>query len=185
MNKNGNKGVHLLLKLIKKAQKGNDKAFLELFQQYEQDLYKMAFIYVKNQNDALDVVQETAYKSFKSIKELKEPKYFKSWLIRIAISCSLDILRKRKKIVPLKPDFDEYISGVVDEDLTSGITLKGMIEELREEEKSVILLRFYQGMTLKEVSEILNIPLGTAKTILYRGLGKLRKDLEGDEANEQ
>jgi RNA polymerase sigma-70 factor, ECF subfamily len=174
-----------LLKLIKKAQKGNDKAFLELFQIYEHDLYRMAFTYVKNQNDAMDVVQETAYKSFKSIKELKEPKYFKSWLMRIAISCSLDILRKKKNVVPLKPDFEEYISGENNEDLTSEITLKDLIEELREEEKSVILLRFYQGMTIKEVSETLNIPLGSAKTILYRGLAKLKKDLKGDEAYEQ
>lgn len=174
-----------MLPLIKKAQRGNDKAFLELFQQYEQDLYRMAFIYVKNQSDALDVVQETAYKSFKSIKELKEPRYFKSWLIRIAISCSLDILRKREKVVPMKPDFEEFISEAVDADLTSEITLRELIEELREEEKSVILLRFYQGMTLKEVSETLNIPLGSAKTILYRGLAKLRKNLKGDDANEQ
>jgi RNA polymerase sigma-70 factor, ECF subfamily len=174
-----------LLSLIKKAQRGNDKAFLELFQQYEQDLYRMAYIYVKNQSDAMDVVQETAYKSFKSINELKEPKYFKSWLMRIAISCSLDILRKRKKVVPLKPDFEEFISGTVHEDLTSTITLRGLIEELREDEKSVILLRFYQGMTLKEVSETLNIPLGSAKTILYRGLAKLRSNLKGDDANEQ
>lgn len=164
---------------------GNDKAFLQLFQQYEQDLYRMAFIYVKNQNDALDVVQETAYKSFKSIKELKEPKYFKTWLLRIGISCSLDILRKRKNVVPLKPDFEEFLLGVVNEDLVSEIALKALIEELHEEEKSVILLRFYQGMTIKEISETLNIPLGTAKTILYRGLGKLRKDLKGDEAYEK
>ncbi|NKE06131.1 sigma-70 family RNA polymerase sigma factor [Mesobacillus selenatarsenatis] len=174
-----------MLSLIKKAQRGNAKAFLELFQQYEQDLYRMAYIYVKNENDALDVVQETAYKSFKSIKELKEPQYFKSWLIRIAISCSLDILRKRKKAVPLKPDFEEFISGAVHEDLTLEITLRGLIEELREEEKSVILLRFYQGMTLKEVSETLDIPLGSSKTILYRGLEKLRKKWKGDDACEQ
>jgi RNA polymerase sigma-70 factor, ECF subfamily len=174
-----------LLKLIKKAQKGNDKAFLELFQQYEQDIYRMAFIYVKNQNDALDVVQETACKSFKSIKHLKEPKYFKTWLMRIAISCSLDILNKRKKVVPMKPDFEQYTSGYINEDLTSEITLKGLIDDLREEEKSVVLLRFYQGMTLKEVSETLNLPLGTAKTILYRALTKLRNELKGDDAYEQ
>lgn len=140
---------------------------------------------MKNQNDALDVVQETAYKSFKSIKELKEPKYFKTWLMRIAISCSLDILRKRKNVLPLKPDFEENLSINNHEDLTSEITLKGIIEELQEEEKSVILLRFYQGMTLKEVSETLKIPLGTVKTILYRALAKLRKNLKGDEAYEQ
>lgn len=171
--------------LIKKAQKGNDKAFLTLFQEYEQDIYRMAYIYVKNQNDALDVVQETAYRSFKSIGTLKEPKYFKTWLMRIAISCSLDILRKRKNVVPLKPEFEEYLSDQVNEDIISEITLKDLIDQLDNNEKSVILLRFYQGLTLREVSETLQLPLGTAKTVLYRGLNKLRKNLKGDEASER
>jgi RNA polymerase sigma-70 factor, ECF subfamily len=171
--------------LIKKAQKGNDKAFLTLFQKYEQDIYRMAYIYVKNQNDALDVVQETAYRSFKSIGTLKEPKYFKTWLMRIAISCSLDILRKRKNVVQLKPEFEEYLSDQVNEDIISEITLKELIDQLDNNEKSVILLRFYQGLTLQEVSDTLQIPLGTAKTVLYRGLNKLRKNLKGDEANER
>jgi RNA polymerase sigma-70 factor, ECF subfamily len=177
--------VPVLLKLISKAQKGNDKAFLALFQQYEQDIYRMAFIYVKNQSDALDVVQETAYRSFKSIKNLKEPKYFKTWLMRIAISCALDILRKRKNVVPLKPEFENHVAGIVNEDIISGITLKDLIEGLQEDEKSVILLRFYQGMTLKEISVVLEFPLGTVKTILYRSLTKLRNSLKGDEANER
>lgn len=88
-----------MLDLVLKAQKGDDKAYLALFQQYEQDIYIMAFIYVKNQSDALDVVQETAYRSFKAIKYLNEPKYFKTWLIRIAVNCSLDLLRVRKKLL--------------------------------------------------------------------------------------
>lgn len=171
--------------LIKKAQRGNDKAFLTLFQQYEQDIYRMAYIYVKNQNDALDVVQETAYRSFKSIETLKEPKYFKTWLMRIAISCSLDLLKKRKNVVQLNPEFEEYISGQVNEDIISEITLKDLINQLEANEKSVILLRFYQGLTLQEVSETLKIPLGTAKTILYRSLNKLRINLKGDEASER
>ncbi|CAM4022930.1 sigma-70 family RNA polymerase sigma factor [Mesobacillus thioparans] len=172
-------------KLIKNAQKGNNKAFLELFQQYEQDLYRMAFIYVKNQNDAMDVVQETAYRSFKSIKELKEPKYFKTWLIRIAISCSIDLLRKRKNIIPFKPEFEQYTSESPQEDVISGITLKDLIEKLQEEEKSIILLKYYQQMTFKEIADTLQLPLGTVKTILYRSLGKLRKNIKEEEANEQ
>lgn len=175
-----------MLKLIEKAQKGNDKAFLTLFQQYEQEIYRMAFIYVKNQNDALDVVQETAYRSFKSINTLKEPKYFKTWLMRITISCSLDLLRKNRKVIPLKPEFEGFHSGQVNEDIVEEITLKELIDKLEENEKSVILLRFYQGLTLQEVSDTLSIPLGTAKTILYRGLNKLRKTMKGEEeANEQ
>jgi RNA polymerase sigma-70 factor, ECF subfamily len=174
-----------LLNLVKKAQKGNDKAFLTLFQQYEQDIYRIAFVYVKNQSDALDVVQETAYRSFKSIKNLKEPKYFKTWLMRIAISCAIDLLRKKKNVVQLKPGFDEFISGDVNEDIDLEMTVRDLIERLNEDEKSVIVLRFYEGLTIKEVSEALDIPLGTAKTVLYRALNKLRKNLKGDGVYEQ
>jgi RNA polymerase sigma-70 factor, ECF subfamily len=174
-----------LIKLIKKAQKGNDKAFLAIFQQYEQDIYRTAFVYVKNQNDALDVVQETAYRSFKSIQTLKEPKYFKTWLMRIAISCAIDLLRKQKNVVRLKPNYDEFITADEHEDIDLEITIRDLVEQLNEEEKSVIILRFYEGMTIKEVSESLDLPLGTAKTILYRALKKLRKDLKGDGVYEQ
>jgi RNA polymerase sigma-70 factor (ECF subfamily) len=169
-----------LLNLVRKAQKGNDKAFLALFQEYEQDIYRMAFVYVKNQSDAFDVVQETAYRSFKTIKNLKEPKYFKTWLIRIAVNCSLDLLRKQKKVVQLKPELEENISGDINEDIDLEVTVRDLIEGLNEEEKSVVILRFYEGLTFKEVSETLDIPLGTAKTILYRALDKLRNNLKGD-----
>lgn len=171
-----------MLNLVKSAQKGNDKAFLTLFQKYEQDIYRTAFIYVKNQSDALDVVQETAYRSFKSIKSLKDPSYFKTWLLRIAINCSLDLLRKNKSQVQLKPDFKEFVSGAVNEDVALEMTVRDLIDGLKEYEKGVIILRFYQDLTIKEVSEALDIPLGTAKTILYRALNRLRKDLEGDDS---
>ncbi|WP_019412929.1 sigma-70 family RNA polymerase sigma factor [Paenisporosarcina sp. TG20] len=137
-------------------------------------------VYVKNQNDALDVVQETAYRSFKTIKNLKEPKYFKTWLTKIAINCSLDFLGKQKKVVQLKPKLEKNFSGDVNEDIDQEMTVRDLIECLSEEEKSVVILRFYEGMTFKEVSETLDIPLGTAKTILYRALDKLRNNLKGD-----
>ena len=176
------------MNLIERARSGDDDAFLKLFQKYEQEIYRTAFIYVKNQNDALDAVQETAYRSFKSIKNLKEPKFFKTWLIRIAISCSLDILRKRKKVILLTPEFEEYITDDV-EDANDiyilEVTVQDLIKCLNENEKSVIILRFYQDLTIREVSETMDIPLGTAKTVLYRALKKLRETLKGDGINEQ
>ncbi|WP_438823899.1 sigma-70 family RNA polymerase sigma factor [Bacillus sp. JJ1566] len=163
-----------MIRLVKKAQKGNDKAFLKLFQQFEEDIYRMAFVYVKNKDDALDVVQELAYQSFKKIDTLKNPEYFKTWLIKITINCAINILRRNKKVVQLKPDFEVFI-GAEDKDLLLDLTLKELIDVLQEDEKSVILLRFYHDRTLKEIAEILDIPLGTAKSVLYRALHKLRK----------
>lgn len=174
-----------IIRLIEKARKGNENAFLKLFQEYESVIYRTAFMYVKNQNDALDVVQETAYRSFKSIKNLNESKHFKTWLIKIAISCALDMLRKQKKVVQMRPGSMELISEDVKEDIDLEVTFQELIELLDEDEKSVIILRFYHDMTIKEVAESVDIPLGTAKTILYRALKRLRKELKGDGIYEQ
>lgn len=165
---------------MKKAQKGNDKAFLKLFQQYEEDIYRMAFVYVNNKDDALDIVQEVAYQSFKKINTLKNPEFFKTWLMKITINCAINLAKKNKKVVQLKPEFEEFI-GIEDEDIPLSLSIQEMIDTLDEDEKSIVLLRYYNNHTFKEISEMLNIPLGTAKSVLYRALNKLRKKYkEGD-----
>ncbi|WP_066154509.1 RNA polymerase sigma factor [Halalkalibacter krulwichiae] len=167
-----------IIRLVKKAQKGDDKAFLKLFQKYEQDIYRMAYVYVKNKDDTLDIVQEVAYRSFKKIDTLKKPEYFKTWLIKITISCAIDCLRKNKKVVQLKPEYEEIISSDV-EDIPLSLSLHQLLDELNENEKSIVILKFYEGYSFKEIAELLNIPLGTSKSILYRALDKLRKQAKG------
>ena len=166
-----------LERLVKKAQKGNDKAYLMLFQQYEADIYRMAYVYVKNKDDALDLVQEVAYQSFKKISTLKKPEYFKTWLMKITINCALSLINKNKKVIPLNLDF-EVLTGSEDEDIALTLSLHKLIDTLKEDEKGVILLKYYDDRTLKEISEILDIPLGTAKSVLYRALDKLRQNLK-------
>ncbi|WP_409291468.1 RNA polymerase sigma factor [Peribacillus sp. SCS-37] len=164
-------------KLVKKAQKGDSKAFLKLFQQYEEDIYRMAYVYVKNEEDALDVLQEVAYRSFNKIGTLKNPEYFKTWLIRIAITCSIDLVNKNKKVVQLKPEYEEFI-GLEEKDVSLSITLQELLERLNEDEKSMVYLRFYEGYSFQEIASLAGIPLGTAKSVLYRALGKLRKQFQ-------
>ncbi len=140
----------------------------------------MAYVYVKNRDDALDVVQEVAYQSFKKIDTLKNPEYFKTWLMKITMNCATNQVKKNKKVVQLKPEYEEFI-GTENEDIPLSITLQDLIETLEEDEKSIVLLRFYHNHTFKEISEVLGIPLGTAKSVLYRALVKLRKQFkEGD-----
>ncbi|MCF6138839.1 RNA polymerase sigma factor [Pseudalkalibacillus berkeleyi] len=166
-----------MIHLITKAQKGNERAFLKLFQKYEADIYRMAYVYVKNENDALDVVQEVAYRSFKKIETLKNPKYFKTWLIKITITCSIDIIRKNKKVVHLKPESHEQI-GIEDKDISLSITLQEFLEQLNEHERSIVMLKYYEGYTFKEISKLLNLPLGTVKSVLYRSIHKLQKEFK-------
>lgn len=161
-------------RLFKKAQNGDDKAFLKLFQTYEKEVYRIAYIYVKNEEDALDIVQETAYRSFKNFNSLKEISYFKTWLIRITINCAIDHIRKSNNVIELIPEYEETLKHN-DEDIPLKLTLNELINTLDENEKSVIILKYYYDYTFKEISKTLKIPLGSGKSILYRALNKLRK----------
>ena len=137
----------------------------------------MAYVYVKNKDNALDVVQEVAYQSFKNINTLKKPEYFKTWIMKITMNCATNIIRKNKKVIQLIPEYEEFV-GTDQEDIPLSISLRDLIDNLDEEEKSIVLLRFYHHHTFKEISEVLEIPLGTAKSVLYRALGKLRKQFK-------
>ncbi|MFC9542488.1 sigma-70 family RNA polymerase sigma factor [Lysinibacillus sp. NPDC056959] len=169
---------------MKKAQKGNDEAFLTLFQQYEVEIYRVAYVYVKNKEDALDVVQEVAYQSFKKIDTLNNPEYFKTWLMKITMNCAINLILKNSKVVLIRPEYEEFIE-TEEEDIPLSLSLQDLIDGLEVDEKSVVLLRFYQNHTFKEIAELLDMPLGTAKSVLYRAIKKLRnKYFEGDRMNE-
>lgn len=134
-------------------------------------------MYLKNQEDALDIVQEVAFKSFDKINTLKEPAYFKTWLIKITINCSLNCLKQHKKIVSLTSEvLDEVASNATDP--ATSILLHQMLDELSDEEKGIVILKYYEGYSFKDISDLLHIPLGTAKSVLYRAIRKLRLQVE-------
>lgn len=162
-------------RLIQKAQRGNDQAFLKIFQHYEEDLYRMAYVYVKNPDDALDVVQEVAYQAFKKIGTLREPQFLKTWLMKITINCALDVMKKRQNVIHLNADVEEAF-GSEQTDLAMTMTLADMMESLHEDERSVVVLKYYQDYTFQQISDLLEWPIGTVKTTLYRAVAKLRRE---------
>lgn len=164
----------IIIGFKRKKQKSNEQAFLELFQQFEQDIYRMAYAYVKNKDDALDVVQEAAFRAFLKFETLKEVQYFKTWLIKITINCAVDLLRKKKKVVHLQTTDTEFLSTSMG-DIPLSLSLQDLLELLDEDEKTIVLLKFYQGYTFQEISEFINKPASTVKSVLYRSLEKLRK----------
>lgn len=160
-------------RLIRQAQSGDDTAYIALFQQYEQELYAMAYVYAKNQDDALDIVQECAYRSYKAIQQLRDVAYFKTWLIRILINCAHDLLKKR-------PYYEElHDTYLIEEpvELDMHFTLQSVMQHLSIEEKHVILLKYYEDFTFEQIADVLQLKLGTTKTILYRALKKLKTKL--------
>lgn len=175
---------------IKRAQAGDTEAYYKLFKMYEKDIYKIAYSYFGNKNDALDIVQETAYRSFKSIRNLKQLDNFKAWLIKIAINSSMDLLKKNGKIVSLEINLKNVSYGTesklneIEKRVLEQITVEHLLHELSEEEKTIIILRFFQDLNLQSISDITCLPVSTVKSLLYRALKKLKK-FKGGECDEQ
>lgn len=158
-------------------------AFETQFTQYEADLYRIAYVYVKNQQDALDVMQEAAYRAYKNRKTLKEPKYFKTWLTRITINCAIDHIRKNSGILPLESYGENLpaLSYEEEQQIILRTNLSALMNTLQPTEKSIVILKYYEQCTFHEIAESLHLPLGTVKTTLYRALHKLRTAIKEED----
>lgn len=167
-------------KRVKRAIKGDDKAFEELMSEYKENLYRTAFSYVRNEADALDIVQETVYKAYISIDKLKEPKYFKTWITRILINTALTHIRKGSKIVYIEDRELSEAMGAVENRVEESIYIWEALDSLEEKHREVIILKYFNDLTINEVAQVLKYPLGTAKTYLNKGLNKLRNIMRRD-----
>lgn len=165
--------------IIKQARKGNKEAFSKIIKINKEYLYKTAFTYVKDEHKALDILQECIYRSFKGIRKLKEPKYFKTWITRILINCCMDYVNKENKL-----QYVEYDLNLPSEEVglskEEKLDLYNALDKLRPEFRSVIILKYFDGLSIKEISEVMNISENTIKSHLSRGKKNLGSILKGD-----
>lgn len=139
--------------------------------------YRLAFSYVKNADDALEVVQESIYKAISTMDSIKTPEYLKTWFYRIIINTSIDLLRKRKKVVIMDDEtLSHYDLSTVDH--YEDIDLQIALESLPIQYRSVVVLRFFEDLKIEEIAVILNENVNTVKTRLYRSLKMLRVQMD-------
>jgi RNA polymerase sigma-70 factor, ECF subfamily len=159
---------------VKFAIRGDEKAFEYLMDINKEGLYRTAFAYVKNEQDALDILQETVYKAYTSINKLMEPKYFKTWLTRILINNAISFINKSKKIEYLTDVIPNYSNCNTGNLIDVKLDILSSIEKLDDKHKTVIVLKYFQDLTITEISEVLDCPSGTIKTYLNKALTQLR-----------
>lgn len=165
-------------KLAVKAMRGNVKAYGKLMEEYKTYLYRTAFLYVKNQDMALDIVGDCILNGFRKIHTLKSPEYFKTWLTRILINAAKDHLRK---VVPMD-DYEQIQlaappAGISPEEKWD---LYEAIDQLPEKYRSVIILKYFEDMKISEISYAMEIPEGSVKAYLSRAREELRRYLKED-----
>lgn len=142
--------------------------------------YRLAYSYLKNREEALDAVQTAVCRALEKQDSLQSPDALRTWFYRILVNGCTDLLRQRKWVT-LVPT-ETLDAGSYEDPLPSDGTLAQRVNDLPSEVQTIVKLRFYEELSLKEISAVTGCNLSTVKTRLYAGLKKLRVSLESEES---
>jgi RNA polymerase sigma-70 factor (ECF subfamily) len=179
--------------LAERACSGFEGAYRELLRRYERPVFSLVFRVVRDRSTAEDLSQEAFVRAFQAIGTYDPSYKFSSWIFKIANNLTIDHLRRRKlDTVSIEgsphadtPEAQERsrihleATGENPERFTENRELGGHIEQaiakLRPEYRTAVLLRHVEGYGYEEVAEIMEVPLGTAKTFIHRGRLQLKQ----------
>lgn len=175
--------------LVAAFQSGDIAAFDELVQRWDRRIHGVVYRLIGNHDEARDLSQEAFLKAYRALGSFKKESRFSSWLYQIAINATRDRLRRRRRRTDLSLDDLEdkaesalrdvrpsALDRIESDDLSRAIA--GAMAALPEEQREVVILKEYEGLTFPEIAQTLDLPLSTVKTRLYRGLAQLRTRLE-------
>ncbi len=166
---------------IKLAKNGCKTSFDRLMQEYRTELYLIAKIRLEVEADVEDAVQETLFDAYKHLKYLKNDKGFSTWIIKVLINNCNDINRRRCR-EPLC--MDEIMAEKLPDacngyfDINCDHDFLELINFLTNEEKTIMIMKYSNDFSNKEISETLNLSEGTIRTKLYRIKRKMREKYE-------
>ncbi len=182
----------LIKKRIKQVLKGDQNAFGEIVEMYKDKVFQISYRMLGNRHEAEDIAQEAFLRAFVNIHSYNTEFKFSTWLYRITTNLCIDRIRKKKPSYYL----DAEVAGTEGLNMYSQIpsttrlpeddveslelqdTIQKEIMKLPEKYRSVIVLKYIEELSLKEISDILDMPLGTVKTRIHRGREALRKRLQ-------
>lgn len=149
-----------------------------LTENYER-YYRLAYSYMRNEDDALDVVQESAYRAIRDCRKVRNKDYLSTWIYRIVVNTALDMLRRKKK-----ENITEELPEIPVEDQYQDLELRTILNQLDDKSRTIILLRYFEDLKLEDIADIVGDNLNTVKARLYRSLKKLRLNLEAEHYRE-
>nr|WP_028987166.1 sigma-70 family RNA polymerase sigma factor [Thermicanus aegyptius] len=173
------------LELIRSAQAGDRDAMIRLLREIETPLYRTAYYLINHEQDALDVTQEALIRIYTNISSYREQAQFLTWAQRIVTNLCIDRFRKQRESVHID-DMERVLPspGSVEEEVMKKNTAKDIeeaISQLPQNFRTVVVLRYIQDFSYGEIAEILNLPLNTVKSHLFRArklLQNLLRDYE-------
>lgn len=171
------------LDLIQQTAQGNLEAWGIVMTRYKRQVFGIALGFLKNPHDAQDIVQDTFLKAYQKLGQYNVKRKFSPWLFAIAANLCKNKLKRDRFMQPLKnpgrlsnPKINNPQEEVAKERKQK--LVKRSLHGLDYKYRAPLILKYYTGLTYQEISQALNIPLGTVKTRLHRAKAKLRNELE-------
>lgn len=156
----------------------NDKEIIEFIKDNQEYFFRVAFSYVKNQDQALDIVQEAIVKALQKRYTLRHIEYLKTWFYRILVNECFATIKKSKKLLFLGSyqDFEESLK--TKDKYHEEDELYHDMDLLEPKLKMIIILRFFEDMKIEEIAKITRTNTNTVKTRLYKALKILKMNME-------
>lgn len=158
----------------------NYEEFAEYVQSEKERFYRLAFSYVRNREAALDIIQNATYRALKSLKGVNEVQYIGTWFYKILINTCIDELRHTKRMLPTDPfEIPESVQ-LESIEIEQLMDLHEALNSLSPEDKTIVVLRYFEDLKLQDIAEILEMNLSTVKNKLYKSLKHLKIELKGE-----
>ena len=168
--------------LIEKIKEGDREAFMTVTRLYQKKVFLLAFSFFHNKEDAMDIVQETFLRFYQKVKMFQRGRSFQSWLLQIAKNLCIDYYRKnysksqgwdRKKPIeemnlPAQSEHDPYRSSDLKRIFST------CIKKLAEKQRMIFVMKHYNQLKYREIAQVLDISLGTAKSHHFKAVQNLR-----------
>lgn len=191
------KGVYDYALIRSALEKGDQKAYAELMERYRDSVYFMLLKMVSNKDDADDLTIEAFGKAFKRLDQYTPSYAFSTWLFKIATNNCIDFIRKKKMVLfSIDKKFENEEGGGLTIDIKAKelnpeehmvkkqkvLMMRSVVEKLKPRYRQLVEMRYFDELSYEEISEKLNLPLGTVKAQLFRArefLANIMKNTEG------
>ncbi|GAB6928573.1 sigma-70 family RNA polymerase sigma factor [Paenibacillus sp. JCM 10914] len=166
-----------------RAEESRQAQFSKNIEKCRNKLYRVAYCYVKNEQEALDIVSEATYKGYLAYERMITPQYFDSWMTRIVINAAIDHLGRRKRVTYMEDQTQDYAAAEHVVPLEEKLDLYDALDRLHPEEKTYIILKFFEDLRFRDMADVLSLSENTVKTRFYRIIGKLKSYLNEGEVD--
>ncbi|MCR2803924.1 RNA polymerase sigma factor [Paenibacillus soyae] len=158
----------------------DQETLINRIHQEREKMYGIAFAYLRNEQDALEAIQETVCRVWMKRRGLRDERYFATWMIRILINVCMDERKKRKREQPS----ENILTGIaaVQQEPSDRVGMAEQVAKLKPKYRMIIVLKYYRDLTITEIGELLDKPDGTIRTWLHKALKEMRMAMnEGEE----